>query len=367
MNESEDKAVSPTVHKKKQSSRLLQLIPAAIIAVMSYQFLLSAWQGITYVRGRLPVINPQQLHLTGHLLMALRTQGVADWNLTTGDVTTLFRPPSDGRVNEAVLSPDGSILVLTYAAPSSSSIIQLGFTDLYSMPADGSSPPTLLTQAGSGRLISSPAWSPDGTTLYFVLLQTGALGLTQLDLLQMNYISGIPQILIENAHAPNISHDGTQIVYVKVNRYGADENLYISSVTGGTPLALLTAEKFATIDKPQFSHNGKILIFGSSTYSLVDQPQPEQTAKADWIDRLSGIHVALAHSIPSYLWSIPTTGGEPTRLTNQSDYGFSADFSPDDQFIAFACGTGIYIMNSNGSKLFRISDQSTVNSLQWVP
>ncbi len=341
------------------------LVRGFLIALVAVIAIVTLWNYLSTTRQAAPIAKPQDLHLAAHLLMAQGGNGVVELDMATGSVRTLFQPSSQGLVNEAVLSPDGSTIVLAYAAPSGP--IQFGYTDLYSMPADGSSQPKLLVAAGSGNLLYNPAWSPDGHYLYYARIQGGAFGIPQIDLLRMAYPGGQPQVVLANAHAPAISPDGTQIAYVFRDSTTYQENLYLAAIDGSKPVALLSASKFATVDTPRFSPDGKTLIFSSPAEGGMSRPQREVSGTTNWFDSLFGVRIAQAHSIPSDLWSIAAAGGQPTRLTSAADYGLSADFSPDGQFIAFVSGSGIYVMKPDGSQLTRISDQSIQGSLEWVP
>ena len=353
---------SPNVKPKFD---IVHIATRVLVVVLVLESLIVIWQFARNVLGKPPTVDVQTLHLAGQLLITLGNEGVAEMDMPSGRIKTLFDPPPLGQVNSAALSPDGSTIVLAYAAPAGA--IQLGFTDLYRMPADGSRNPVLLLAAGDGNLLYNPAWSPDGRTLYYSRIQSGAFGTSVMDVMQMSYPFGEPQALQSNAHAPDVSNDGTQITLVTFDVFTSNENLSIVDLKSGNVTPVLNASKFTTIDNPRFSHDGKLLIFSSPTYKSASLSQPEADSLSETFDTFLGIHTALAHSVPSFLWIVTASGGEPKRLTRINEYGITADFSPDDQHIAFASSNGIYVMNTDGSDLVRISTQINGKSLQWIP
>ena len=71
--------------------------------------------------------------------------------------------------------------------------------------------------------------------------------------------------------------------------------------------------------------------------------------------------------MPSDWYRIPLTGGGPVRLTNLNDVGMNASLSPDGSQMAFIGSSGLYIMNLDGSNLFKLSNQLFVGTVAWIP
>jgi Tol biopolymer transport system component len=81
-----------------------------------------------------------------------------------------------------------------------------------------------------------------------------------------------------------------------------------------------------------------------------------------------GIQVARAHSIPSDWWSVPVTGGVPTRLTQIQTINLFASVSPDKKHIASVNGEGIFVMDLEGSNLTRLLfDPGVSGTVSWIP
>ena len=85
------------------------------------------------------------------------------------------------------------------------------------------------------------------------------------------------------------------------------------------------------------------------------------------LERLFGIQVASAHTIPSDWYRVSISGGQVDRLTNLSDTGMYASVSPDKKWVAFISQTGLYVMRIDGTDLTQLSDLVANGTVDWVP
>jgi Tol biopolymer transport system component len=105
--------------------------------------------------------------------------------------------------------------------------------------------------------------------------------------------------------------------------------------------------------------DGKQLIF--SMVSL--QPAPASS----WLDKLFGVGVASAHSVPSDWYRAPLSGGVPERLTYMGYTNLNGDLSPDGNQLAFISASGLYVMNLDGSDLIQLSNDVMIGTVNWIP
>jgi Tol biopolymer transport system component len=84
---------------------------------------------------------------------------------------------------------------------------------------------------------------------------------------------------------------------------------------------------------------------------------------------LFGVGVATAHTVPSDWWSVPIGGGMPTQLTHLAAVGLFGSLSPDGKYIASYSGSGIFVMNLDGTGLtMLVNDNGTLSgTLTWIP
>jgi Tol biopolymer transport system component len=87
------------------------------------------------------------------------------------------------------------------------------------------------------------------------------------------------------------------------------------------------------------------------------------------LERLLGITIASAHTVPSDWWSVPLAGGTPTQLTHIAQVGLFASISPDKKHIASFSGAGLFVMNPDGTNLtVLLNDMGGVpGTVSWIP
>ena len=101
---------------------------------------------------------------------------------------------------------------------------------------------------------------------------------------------------------------------------------------------------------------------------IFSAPPPPQAYRLNWFERLMGIQVVKAHSIPSDWWSVPVTGGVPARLTQLQTIRLFASLSPDKKHIASLSGEGIFVMDQEGSNLTQLLfDPGVSGTVSWIP
>ncbi|HZM22381.1 MAG TPA: hypothetical protein VFC02_11580, partial [Anaerolineales bacterium] len=149
--------------------------------------------------------------------------------------------------------------------------------------------------------------------------------------------------------------------YVSINPDSGKNELYVANADGGNARRiLLSGSAPDIIDAPIFSPDGGSVIFSA--------PPPPQAYRPNWFERLMGIQVVKAHSIPSDWWSVPVTGGAPIRLTQLQTIRLFASLSPDKKHIASLSGDGIFVMDQEGSNLTQLLfDPGVSGTVSWIP
>jgi Tol biopolymer transport system component len=285
--------------------------------------------------------------------------------LSTGTIATIFSAPPGAWIYYAAISPDRKQVVMSYEpAP------QAGLASnrsLFSLPLDGSvSPQPFLTPPTSDDHYTQVEWSPDGRYIYYVhynhaTQQTGQFYETY-EIFRMKYPDGEPEKILERAFWPRLSADSSKLVYVSLDPASGLNELFIANADGSNSQKINFSGPWIPdiIDAPIVSPDGQSILFSA--------PGPRQSYQPNWAEKLMGIQVAKAHSIPSDWWSVPVSGGTPTRLTNIQTINLFASFLPDNQHIASVSGEGLFVMNLDGSDLTQlISDPGVHGTVSWLP
>jgi Tol biopolymer transport system component len=290
-------------------------------------------------------------------------------DLSTGGVTILFQAPSNSWIFSVVVSPDFRQLVMTYSPPLENNA--LGIKALYTMPLDGSASPQLLfTPPTKDDQYFEPQFSPDGKYLYFVHVNYQLPRQTPdqhypvfFEIYRMAYPNGQLEKIVDNAYWPRISADSSRLVYVSDNLDDGTNKLMLANTDGSNAQEVpMTGPVIPSIiDAPLFSPDGGSILFSAVA--------PVQSFTPNWLDRLLGVQVASAHSLPEDWWSVPTAGGVPTQLTHLQASSLNASLAPDRQLLASFSGKGIFVMGLDGSGLTTIvSDVGGIpGTVNWIP
>jgi Tol biopolymer transport system component len=304
--------------------------------------------------------------LTGRLvLIEYNPNGdkLIEQDLKSGDTKVLFQAPKNSLLTEARVSPDGTQILLVYAPPPPGNQVQFGYSDLYLLPLDGTSQPQPFMMRGDQEeSFYFSAWAPDGSAIYFThsyrTNPNSDVPKYQNDIESVT-LSMEKKTVIQNALWPAISPDGTKLAYLVTNPDTLGDDLYLANLDGSNPAPVLQGTN-PPVDVHLFSKDGDNLIF-----SMVNA----QNASADstWLDKLFGIQVASAHSVPSDWYLAPLSGGTPQRLTKLKDLNLNGQLSPDGSQMAFVAASGLYVINVDGTNLVKLSNGAYDGTVDWIP
>lgn len=286
-------------------------------------------------------------------------------NLMTGEITPVFTTNGDDWIYYVSVSPDARQLVMSYVPPSQG--VTAPSRALYIMPLDEkAAPQPLVSPPTADDHYVHAEWSPDGEYIYYAHynnnIRLPGMFESVYDIFRMRYPEGQTEKIADNAYWPRISSDSTNLVYVSINPASGKNELYVANADGSNARRIVLSGSSAPeiIDAPIFSPDGQSVIFSA-------QPPP-QAYRPNWFDKLMGIQVVKAHSVPSDRWSVPVTGGEPTRLTQLETIRLFASISPDKKNIASLSGEGIFVMDQIGSNLTQLLfDPGVSGTVSWIP
>lgn len=285
-------------------------------------------------------------------------------DLETGQLAIVFSI-SSAWIYYATISPDAKTLVISYAPPrgSNSSSIR----SLYVLPLDRSTDPQpLFAPPTAADRYTQAEWSPDGEYIYYVHYnqedQAGGQFFEDYYISRMTYPGGKHEKILEHAFWPRLSPSSFKLVYVSLDPESGKNELFVANADGSTPQGIVLSgiPLPEIIDAPIFAPDGQFILFSA--------PEPSQSYQPNFLERLAGIQVVKAHSVPSDWWSVPATGGTPTRLTHLQTINLFASLSPDGQHIASLSGDGIFVMDLDGSSLTQlVSDSGVHGTVSWIP
>jgi Tol biopolymer transport system component len=312
------------------------------------------------------------LNLTGKLVYTITDQqtnaiSIRALDLANGEISTVFQAPENSWVYFSAVSPDNQQLVIAYSAPASN--VSDSRPALYLLPLDGSTPPKLLfTPPSDLDEYNQPCWSADGKYVYFFHITLTPLTskgqqVASVGLERVAYPGGQPEKIMASAFWPRISSDSKQLVYVSIDPTNGKNKLFLANMDGSNSQEVVMSGNKPPdiIDAPLFSPDGKSILFSAIV--------PVQASAPTWLEKLFGVTVASAHTVPSEWWSVPLSGGVPNQLTHIQTTGLYASVSPDGKYIASTSGMGLFVMHPDGSDLTILIDNSGGDfaTLSWIP
>ncbi len=311
------------------------------------------------------------LNLTGRLVYSRASSdndasvvNVETLDLVTGEINKIFTVPDDGGIYYSSVSPDGKQLVISYVPPTATNPARN--QALYVLPMDGSAPPKLLvTPPTDYDQYIQVEWSPDGKYLYFVHNNYKTQPADQIyptyEIFRMAYPDGQPEQIVEHAFWPRISPDSSKFVYVSLDPVAGTSELFLANADGTNPqvVNMGSSQNIGIKDTPVFSPDGQSIIFSA--------PSPEQSYQPNWLDKLIGVQIVKAHSIPSDWWSVPVTGGKPKRLTQIQSTNLYGSIAPDRKHLVSFSMQGLFVMDLDGSNLTSLIPDPGGSTVNWLP
>ena len=295
------------------------------------------------------------------ILQEPRRQALMRYDVATDSTELLFEVPENAWLSHMAAAPDGSQVALTYAPSPGENEIQFGYSSLYLLLADGRSDPRLLIERTSEKeVFFNPTWTPDGQQIYYShvvpLDEEGFTFSTRLERFEL--ATGVIEVVAEDGIWPRLSPDGRSLAYIHIDQATLAAELILAESDGGNATVLVSRDQFVTLDSPFFSADGEWLYFSAVV---------EETSSTSWWERLLGIQVAQAHSLPSRWWRLPVAGGNPEPITTEAYVGQYGALSPDGRTLAFSSQSGIFVMQPDGAEKRLLLEVSAADSLSWTP
>lgn len=211
-----------------------------------------------------------------------------------------------------------------------------GNEEIYVVDADGTNETRLTDEPGRDI---HPMFSPDGNRLTFTRRPLDG-GVTEETIHVMDPMDVDPAdgdgdnpIRLTPAPSPNFmsaySPDGTQMVFLRQEPPGSDNEIWVMDADGTNPKQL--TDNTLVESRPVFSPDGKKIVYARRF---------GQTVPAGEIRQLD-------------VYVMNVKGSEPTRLTTSLGNDNNPRFSPDGEKIAFEStrdgNSDIYVMNPDGT------------------
>ena len=243
---------------------------------------------------------------------------------------------------------------------------------MYTLPLDGSGDPQLLLCAAFEWISVLPADVVAGWQVHLLLRRwtttrrpgCRASTIRFYETYRMAYPGGQPEKLADEAFWPRLSRDGARLAYVTLDPVDGSNKLFVANGdgSGAYQVALVRSVRAAHHRRSDLHVDDQNVLYSAITPQR-NPPQP------NWLERLFGVIVASAHTVPSDWWSVPIGGGTPTQLTHIAVAGLFGSLSPDGQYLASYSGNGIFVMKPDGTQLtMLVTDMGGMaGTVNWIP
>ncbi|MEM7531014.1 MAG: hypothetical protein AAF639_02455 [Chloroflexota bacterium] len=285
---------------------------------------------------------------------------IARFHFATQTLSTLFTIPKGALVYQLDTSPDGAQVVMSYTGPDADGNVTYDHSEIYLLDITNDMDETmddtvkrqeemLVSPTEVGILYYDPVWSPDGRFIYYIRYVPDAEPLT-LSIERYHTETQTTEHIATNGLWPQLSPDGTRLVYLAINPETQVRSLVIADADGGNPQTLVAEDKFYDLDLPVFSPDGAWVYFSV----------PRDPTASSWLERLLGVKTVYAHGNHNVLgdwWRIAvknhadTHSDEPTIEQVDADappaimmYG---EFAPaDSTYFGYTSHRGLYVVDT---------------------
>jgi Tol biopolymer transport system component len=284
----------------------------------------------------------------------------------------------DGRADSPAWSPDGKRIAYTRTLPAPSSDIPN--TEIWSIDPDGGSPQVLAARRPGEDLIT-PAFGPDGA-LYFTSDRTvdpDTNATPTMDRLTAGVESwsverlapaapdGSRGTVLPAARMPDVSHDGTQIVYISAPDAAAESESFITHTLmladsdGQNARPLFPPDLYQDVLAPRFSPDGTQVAFAAVT------PLEVPSGEFDLLRALGLAPLpARANGVPWDIYLAPVAGGQITRLTRLNADQPVVAWSNDGKRLALLDEKGLFMLDlADPAALHQVGPPSSHGQLDW--
>jgi Tol biopolymer transport system component len=298
------------------------------------------------------------------VLIYTRPDGIMEYDVASGDITPLVQSPeANSFVLDPAVSRDGTRLAyINQPPPKVEGTRYDAGSDLWIANRDGSDARLLFAHVTANQLVRYPKWGADGA-LYAIVQEietTGGLTSVVYTLQRFETESGARETVLRDVLAYALSPDGERVAYARFAR-DTGEAFEAVPLAGGEAETLVAAtEKLAPFNSPQYSPDGAFIAFASAdqtTAPVIPRGGRRSFARpaAPGLDGL-----------PQDIWTIPASGGRPTRVADLKEDLPALTWNGDSTKIYVLGVAGLYEVDLENGATTRIGTGAFHGQIVWA-
>lgn len=268
----------------------------------------------------------------GRLLLASQGSIVAR-DVSSGRETLLVAPVGGNGVTlrDPVVSPDGTRLAYVRVTPGAGGTAT---TELWLASIEGRD--TRPSVQAQDVAITHPQWL-DAQRLLAVIRSPSRDSAIE----RISAATGARASLVAGATDFALSRDRALLVYV-AGAGGGGPTLYVAAADGSGARVLLSPDqRFASIESPAFSPDGKRVVFAA----------PEPGAAADTLRDV---------------WSVDVSGGAAARLATLQGAAVSLTFAASGGSLYASAAEGLSVINLRSGTVRRLREPADRSTIAWT-
>lgn len=207
-------------------------------------------------------------------------------------------------------------------------------TDIYAANLDGTDLHAVVPHEAENVFYDTPRYDPTGTFLYFhrnaAIVKNGTYVGNESTIERLNVKTGERVRLLSDAADPSLSPDGKLLAFIRLNKDGQNDNIWVAN-SDGTNAHVLLRDTFFYVQAPRFSPATGDIVFSAAGHAA---------PKSGGRYLPHGAHLG----IPSEIFVVKSDGTGLRSLAQTGDDTFPA-WSLDGSRIAYVSTGGFFEMS----------------------
>lgn len=276
----------------------------------------------------------------------------------------IISPTAELFADAPQFSPDGEHVVYISSTLSAQGVAQ---NSVHIIDVDGKNDRAVAVPPNAKTSFNWPTYSWDGKWIYYTASFPVPPNKVHSEIDRIPVTGGNAAKVIDDARSGGVSPDDKTIAFIRFNFDTFSGALWTADINGQNAKQLLSDDAFLMISSPQYSPDGKSILFSAS--GPPTKPLPGAT---NWQEEQCEPLLlcliskpAFADGLPWDLWLVSADGLRFEQLTNVASDSPWPAWSGDGKQVAFFDTSGIYLVELATKGISQISRNGGHGIFDW--